>query len=82
MREKGYVTHRLEGKAYVYSAVEKPQNVAVRAVRQIVDRFCNGSLEQLLIGMVENEAVDPAELRELARKLADRPAGKTPKRKD
>lgn len=79
--DKGYVTHRLEGKAYVYSDVEKPQNVAVRAVRQILDRFCNGSLEQLLVGMVENEDVDPAELRELARKLSTLPAHK-PKRKE
>lgn len=70
LQEKGYVTHKLEGKAYVYSEVERPQNVAVRAVRQILDRFCNGSLEQLLVGMVEDEAVDPAELRELALRLS------------
>jgi len=76
MQEKGYVTHRLEGKAYVYSGVDQPQNVAVRAVRQIIDRFCNGSLEQLLVGMVENEAVDPSELRDLARKLSDPAARK------
>jgi predicted transcriptional regulator len=76
LEEKGYVTHRLEGKAYVYSEVDKPHNVAVRAVRQILDRFCNGSLEQLLVGMVENETVDPAELRELARKLGETPGVK------
>jgi len=73
---KGYVKHRLEGKAYVYSEVDKPQNVAARAVRQILDRFCNGSLEQLLVGMVENKAIDPAELRALALKLSE------PKRKE
>jgi len=72
LQQKGYVKHRLEGKAYVYSEVDKPRNVAARAVRQILDRFCNGSLEQLLVGMVENEAVDPAELRALARKLSKR----------
>jgi predicted transcriptional regulator len=74
LQEKGYVTHRLEGKAFVYNGVEKPQNVAVRAVRQILDRFCNGSLEQLLVGMVENEVVDRAELQKLARRLAQSPA--------
>jgi BlaI family transcriptional regulator, penicillinase repressor len=62
-----------KGKSYAYSDVDKPQNVAARAVRQIIDRFCGGSLEQLLVGMVDNEVVDPAELRDLARKLADRP---------
>jgi predicted transcriptional regulator len=70
LQEKGYVKHRVEGKAYVYSGVAQPRNVAVRAVRQILDRFCDGSLEQLLVGLVENEVVDRAELAELARKIA------------
>ena len=69
LQEKGYVTHKTQGKAFVYSGVEKPRNVAVRAVRQILDRFCDGSLEQLLVGLVENEVVDRAELQQLARKL-------------
>ncbi len=70
LHEKGYVSYKLEGKAFVYSGVEKPRNVAVRAVRQILDKFCNGSLEQLLVGLVENEVVDRAELQKLAQKLA------------
>jgi BlaI family penicillinase repressor len=76
LQEKGYVNHKVEGKAFVYSGVEKPRNVAVRAVRQILDRFCDGSLEQLLVGLVENEVVDRAELQELARKVAQSPAAK------
>jgi BlaI family transcriptional regulator, penicillinase repressor len=83
LHDKGYVIYRLEGKAFVYSGVDKPRNVAVRAVRQILDRFCDGSLEQLLVGMVENDEVDRAELQELARRLADIPDRKTTaKRKD
>jgi BlaI family penicillinase repressor len=70
LEEKGYVAHQLEGKAFVYSGVEKPRNVAVRAVRQILDRFCDGSLEQLLVGLVENDVVDRTELQQLARKVA------------
>ncbi len=77
LQEKGYVNYRIEGKAFVYSGVEKPRNVAVRAVRQILDRFCNGSLEQLLVGMVENEVVDRKELRQLAQRLAHIPAKKS-----
>ena len=76
LQEKGYVSHRVEGKAFVYSGVEKPRNVAVRAVRQILDRFCEGSLEQLLVGMVENEVVDRAELQKLAQRLGQAPATK------
>src|SRR5436190_5599328 len=70
LQEKGYVNRKIEGNAFVYRGLEKPRNVAVRAVRQILDRFCDGSLEQLLVGLVENEVVDRAELQQLARKIA------------
>ncbi len=70
LHEKGYVTYKIEGKAFVYTGIEKPRNVAVRAVRQILDKFCDGSLEQLLVGLVENEVVNRAELEQLARKIA------------
>jgi predicted transcriptional regulator len=73
LEKKGYVTHKIEGKAFVYSGAEKPRNVAVRAVRQILDKFCDGSLEQLLVGLVENEVVDRKELEQLARKVAKLP---------
>ena len=76
LEEKGYVRHTIEGKAFVYSGVEKPRNVAVRAVRQILDRFCDGSLEQLLVGLVENKVVDRAELQQLAQRLARAPKTK------
>lgn len=69
LEEKGHISHVEEGRAYVYTAVEKPRNAAVRALRQIVDRFCGGSVEELVTGMVEHEVIDPAELKELARKL-------------
>lgn len=70
LEDKRYIRHKVAGRAFVYSVVEKPGSVAVRAVRQILDRFCGGSIEQLLVGLVENEVVDRAELEELARKVA------------
>jgi len=79
LEEKGYVKHKQLGKAFEYSGVEQRQNVAVRAVRQILDRFCDGSVEQLLLGLVENEVVDKAELEELVRKIGKTKSGKTGK---
>jgi BlaI family penicillinase repressor len=75
LEEKQYVTHEIDGRTFIYRGVDPPQNVAAKAVRQIIDRFCEGSLEQLLIGMVENKIVDRAELQELARKIGSQ-AGK------
>lgn len=76
LQQKGYAQHRVQGRTYIYSGVEAPRNVAVRAVLQIIERFCGGSLEQLLVGMVENEVLDRSELQQLARKIARRKARK------
>src|ERR1700693_5641515 len=70
LEEKGYLAHRVEGRTNVYSGLTAPQNVAVRAVRQIIDRFCEGSIEQLLVGMVDDEVLDEQELQRLAKKIA------------
>jgi BlaI family transcriptional regulator, penicillinase repressor len=72
LQAKGYAKHKVAGRTYIYSGVEPARNIAVRTVRQIIDRFCEGSLEQLLVGLVENEVVDRAELQQLARKIAQR----------
>lgn len=70
LEEKGYIHHRLERRTYVYEVAEARENVAAKAVRQIIDRFCGGSVEQLLAGMVDNEVLKPAELERLATKIA------------
>ncbi len=44
LEEKGYATHKVEGRAFVYRAAETKRNVAVRAAEQLIDLFCNGSL--------------------------------------
>ncbi len=72
LEDKGYATHRIEGRSYVYAGVEPLQNVAARAVRQIIDRFCNGSVEQLLVGMVNNDVVDERELKRMAERITRR----------
>jgi len=72
LEQKGYATHRVDGRTYIYSGAERPQNVAASAVRQIIDRLCGGSVEQLLVGMVEHEVIDRRELENLARKISRR----------
>ena len=72
LEQKAYVTHETSGRTFVYRAAEGRQNVAVRAVKNIIDRFCGGSAEQLVIGMVENAVLDRKQLERLARKIAER----------
>jgi predicted transcriptional regulator len=76
LEDKGYVRHRVEGRTNIYSGMEPRANVAARAVRRIIDNLYGGSVEELLVGMVNNEVVDSQELSNLARKIARRKPGK------
>ena len=72
LEEKGYLMHEVEGRTFIYKAADRRQNVAVRAVKNIIDRFCGGSAEELVLGMVDNEVLDHKQLEDLARKIAKR----------
>jgi predicted transcriptional regulator len=72
LEEKGYITHETEGRTFVYRASETKRNVAVQAAQQLIDRFCNGSVEELLVGLVDNQVLNPKQLQKLADKIASR----------
>jgi len=65
LEAKGYLRHETDGRAYLYYATEPSRGLAARAVRQIIDRFCHGSLEQLVSGMVDAKVLSKAEITQL-----------------
>jgi BlaI family transcriptional regulator, penicillinase repressor len=67
---RGYVSHRLDGKTFVYAATMAPTRVAAHSVRQMIDRFWSGSVEQFLAGMVDEKILTPGEIARLARKIS------------
>ncbi|HEV3483748.1 MAG TPA: BlaI/MecI/CopY family transcriptional regulator [Candidatus Acidoferrales bacterium] len=70
LEAKGYVVHELEGRTFIYRAAEARENVAARAVKHIIDRFCDGSAEQLVMGMVDSNVLGRKDLERMARKIA------------
>ncbi len=70
LEEKGYLAHTLSQRTFVYRASADGRSVAGRAVQGIVDRFCGGSVEALLVGMVDAEVLTGRELERLAAKIA------------
>ena len=77
LEQKGYLKHESDGRAYIYRAVEPARNLAARAVRQIIDRFCKGSVEELVSGMVEAKVLKKDEIDQLERFVRNRrPGGK------
>lgn len=71
VEEKGYLVHSVEDRTFIYRPAESRQRVAGRAVKRIVDWFCDGSVEALLVGMVDSQVLDRAELRRLATRIAE-----------
>jgi BlaI family penicillinase repressor len=67
--DKGYVTHTVSGRTFVFRAAASRQDVAARAVKHIVDWFCNGSLEDVLVGMADAEMLDARALAQLAKRI-------------
>lgn len=70
LEAKGYLMHALQHRTFIYETAEARGNVAARAVKRIVDRFCNGSVEEVLVGMVDSKMLDRRELQRLADKIA------------
>jgi predicted transcriptional regulator len=69
LEQKGYVTHSIAGRTFVYTPRIDSRNAAADAIRGILERFCRGSVEDLLVGMVDDEIVSPEKLQELAERI-------------
>ena len=72
LEQKGYLRHEADGRAYVYRATEPSRSLAARAVRQIIDRLCHGSVEELVSGMVDARVLSQDELKQLEQSVRSR----------
>ena len=70
LEARGYLSHQLVlSNTFVYRAAVPSSSVAARAVRHIIERFWAGSVEQFLVGMVDEKVISPREIDRLARKV-------------
>jgi BlaI family transcriptional regulator, penicillinase repressor len=76
LEAKGYAEHDVDGRTYVYRPKVDQKDVAAQAVRGVIDRFCHGSVESLLVGMVDGDLITPEKLRQLADKIAEAERGR------
>lgn len=78
LEQKGYLEHEAEGRAYLYRAAEPAGHLAARAVRQIIDRFCQGSVEELVSGMVDAKMLTDDEFERLEQFVRSRRRKESP----
>jgi BlaI family transcriptional regulator, penicillinase repressor len=70
LEAKGYVTHDKVERAFVYRPVIDQRQARQRALRHLVSRLFDGSPSLLVLNVLEDEKIDPAE-RERLKKLVE-----------
>ena len=65
LEKKGYVTHRQEGRAFLYIACIAQDEASRSEVSHLVHRFFGNSRESLLLSLLGDSAVTPEELQRI-----------------
>jgi predicted transcriptional regulator len=79
MEKAGLVAHESEGMTYRYQAAVSRQAALGTLLRDFVARFFRGSAEDLVLGLVDADALTAADLRDIEAKLKP-PARKSRRR--
>lgn len=73
LESKGYVSHRQEGRAFLYNTSIGEQEASRSEVRHVMQRFFGNSRERLLLSLLGDEEISPDELRRLKEAIANAP---------
>jgi predicted transcriptional regulator len=71
LEDKGYVAHKIEGKAHVFCPAVKREAVVKRTVLDFLDRLFGGDPKPLMHFLAKEGHIDTEDIEEL-RKLIDR----------
>jgi len=80
LEQKGYVAHRQEGRAFLYSAAVAETDAGRSEVKHVLQRFFGNSRERLVLSLLGDDGISPDELRRLKEAIAsvpDDPASET-----
>lgn len=71
MEEKGQVSHRVEGRTFIYRAAIQPEDTRQRLVDRVLNRVFDGALDQMVQSALSLRQPSDAELDRLERLIAD-----------
>jgi predicted transcriptional regulator len=71
LEEKGYARHEKVGRAFIYRAVVDAGQARRRALKHLVSRLFDNSLSLLVLNVLEDEQIDPAEVKRLKKLIED-----------
>ena len=73
LETKGYVSHRQEGRAFLYSTSVGELEAGRSEVRHVLQRFFGNSRERLLLSLLGDDEGSPEELKRLKQAIAVAP---------
>ncbi len=71
LETKRYVIHDKVARAFVYRPVVDERQARRRALRHLIGRLFNGSPSSLVLNVLDDEDIDPAELKRLKRMIVE-----------
>jgi predicted transcriptional regulator len=73
LEQKGYVTHRQQGRAFLFSPCVAEQEASRSEIRHVLERFFGNSRERLVLSLLGDEEMSAEELRRLKDWIAQVP---------
>ena len=70
LEQKGYVRHRQEGRAFLYSPCVEEREASRSEIRHTMQRFFGNSRERLLLSLLGDDEIDADELQRLKDTIA------------
>ena len=75
LEEKGWLKHRAEGNAFVYSAAVERRRALRQAVSRLVDTAFAGSAEGLIMALLDGRGITPEEAARIHRLIEKEETG-------
>lgn len=72
LEKKGHVTHRSEGRAYVYTPVLQPEQVKSSMLTDLMQRLFSGDVTQLMTHLLDESPVTRDDLTRLKALIAEK----------
>jgi len=69
LKEKGYLSTRKEGRAFVFEPRVDRDTAARKAVHQLLSKFFDGSPSELVLSFLREDEITPDELDQIKRKI-------------
>lgn len=83
LEDKGFVSHRREGRSFVFEPLVPREKVQRKTLGHVIRRFFSGSPHDLVLRLLEDEQLSPADLKSLMRQTSAKaasPKKRRPKR--